>query len=409
MQTATMDDLDRFLVSPAFYDDPYPTYRFLRDEDPVHWSDTVGGWLLTRYDDVLSTIRDPGAFSSQGRMLPALAHLPPEARGRLRPFEQHFLVGLISADPPDHKRLRTLVNTAFTPRVVERLRPRIQALVDELLDAVQGRGEMDLIRDFAYPLPATVIAELLGAPPEDRDRFKYWSEGILAFQGLGRVPLEIFERSQHDVLEMRAFIGDLLERRRRAPSDDLLSRLAAAEAAGDRLSEAEMLTMCVTLLVGGHETTTHLIGSGLLTLLRHPEQLRRLREEPGLMPTAVEEMLRYESPVQRNPRRVVEDVELGDKLLRRGDFVLQILGAANRDPAHFAEPERFDIAREPNRHVAFGYGIHFCVGAPLARLEAQLAIDTVLRRFPRLALVTDRVEWQEHGLLRALTALPVAF
>ena len=407
MQTAALDELDRSLVSPAFYDDPYPTYRHLRLYDPVHRSESVGAWMLTRYDDVLATLRDPGAFSSQGRMLAALAHITPEARARLRPLEEHFSVGLISADPPDHRRLRTLVTAAFTPRVVEALRPRIQVLVDELLDAALGRGEVDLIRDVAYPLPATVIAELLGAPAEDRDRFKGWSDGIMAFQGTGRVTEATFDRAQASLLEMRAFLGALLERRRHTPSDDLLGRLVEAEAEGDRLTEAELLTLCVTLLTAGHETTTNLIGNGMLTLLRHPDQLRRLREDPGLMPAAVEEVLRFESPLQRNPRRVVRDVELGGKLLRRGDLVLQILGAANRDPAQFDQPDRFDIARQGNRHVAFGFGIHFCVGAPLARLEAPIAIGSMVRRFPALALAGAGVTWQEHGLLRALTELPV--
>lgn len=409
MHAPTLDEVDASLISPAFYADPYPIYRQLRANDPVHWSDTLGGWLLTRYDDVLDTLRDPARFSSQGRMLAALNHLPPGERAQVRPLEEHFSVGLISADPPDHRRLRTLVTAAFTPRVVEQMRPRVQALVDEALDAARERGDMDLIRDLAYPLPAIVIAEMLGAPAGDRDRFKVWSDGILAFQGTGRVTPEILDRAQRDLLEMRAFLGELLTHRRRVPGEDLLGRLVAAEAAGDKLSEAELLTLCVNLLTAGHETTTNLIGNGLLTLLRHPDQMRRLAEDPGLMPTAVEEMLRFESPLQRNPRRVVEDVEVGGKVLRRGDFVLQILGSANRDPARFAEPERFDIARQPNRHMAFGFGIHFCVGAPLARLEAPIAIGTVLRRLPRLELAADRVAWQEHGLLRALTALPVTF
>lgn len=405
----THTELDQLLVSPSFYDDPYPVYDRLRREDPVHWSETLGGWVLTRYDDVLATLRDPHDYSSRGRMLAAMEHLPAAARTRVHALEEHFSVGLISADPPDHHRLRTLVNKAFTPRVVERLRPRVQTLVDELLDVVQGRGAVDIIRDVAYPLPATVIAELLGAPPGDRDRFKGWSEGILAFQGTGRLVPEVLERSQRDLLEMRAYLGSLLAERRLAPRDDLLSRLVQAEAEGDRLSEAELLTTCVTLLTAGHETTTNLIGNGLLTLLRHPDQLRRLREDPALLPTAVEEMLRYESPLHRNPRRVAANVELDGRLLRQGDFVLQMLGAANRDPTHFADPERFDITRQPNRHMAFGFGTHFCVGAPLARLEAPIAIETVLRRLPGLRLDTASVQWQQHTLLRALVALPVAF
>lgn len=409
MTSTTLAEFDRYLVSPAFYDDPYPTYHQLRAEDPVHWSDAVGGWMLTRYDDVLATIRDTSHFSSRGRMLAVLEHFPDSVRSRMRPFEDHFTVGLISSDPPDHTRLRALVNKAFTPRVVEQLRPRVQILVDELLDNVQDRGEMDLIRDLAYPLPAIVIAELLGAPPEDRDRFKRWSDGILAFQGLGRTSPEVIERSQEHLLEMRGFLSDLVEQRRRAPREDLLSRLVEAEAAGDKLSEAELLTTCVTLLTAGHETTTNLIGNGLFTLLRHPDQFRQLHANPAWMPTALEEMLRYESPLQRNPRRIAQDIELHGKRLRRGDYIVQILGAANRDPAQFPDPDRFDITRLPNRHVAFGFGIHFCVGAPLARLEAPIVIGTVLRRMPQLQLSTAPLRWQEHGLLRGLQSLPVVF
>ncbi|MDQ3475936.1 MAG: cytochrome P450 [Actinomycetota bacterium] len=407
MASTTRAELDGQLTSPAFYADPYPFYHRLRETDPVHWSDANGGWMLTRYDDVLATVRDHRRFSSRGRFQAALERIPADVRARVRSLEDHYQVGLIASDPPDHTRMRGLVNMAFTPRIVEQLRPRVQVLVDELLDAVQDRGEMDVIRDLAYPLPATVIAELFGAPAQDRDRFKAWSGGILAFQGTGNPAPEVIEGSQRDLLEMRAFLSDLAEERRRSPRDDLLSRLVAAE--GDKLSEAELLTTCVTLLTAGHETTTNLIGNGLFTLLRTPDQLRLLRANPELMPTAVEEMLRYESPLQRNPRCVTEDVELGGKRLRRGDYVMQVLGAANRDSDQFPDPDRFDITRHPNRHVAFGFGIHFCIGAPLARLEAPVAIGAILRRMPRLRLVADAVRWQEHGLLRGLTSLPAIF
>jgi cytochrome P450 len=405
----TADALDGLLTAPAFYADPYPVYRRLREEAPVYRSEAIGAWLLTRYDDVSATVRDPRRFSSRGRFSAVFEPLAPQEREHLRPLADHFAVGLLGSDPPDHTRLRGLINRAFTPRVVEGLRPRVEELVEGFLDAVQGRGGMDAIADFAYPLPATVIAELLGAPPETRDDFKRWSDGILAFQGTGRATPDLLDRAQRDLLVMRAFLGELLEARRREPTEDLLGRLVAAEAEGDKLSEAELLTTCVTLLTVGHETTTNLIGNGLYTLLRHPDQLARLRSEPDLLPTAVEEMLRYESSLQRNPRRLAEDVELGGHRLRRGDFVLQVLGAANRDPARFPEPDRFDVSRQPNRHLAFGHGIHFCLGAPLARLEAPIAIGTVLRRMPELRLAADGVRWQAHGLRRSLTALPVAF
>jgi cytochrome P450 len=409
MATSAQNLLDDLLTSPAFVADPYPVYDRLRAEAPVYRSEAVGAWLLTRYDDVAATLKDPRRFSSRGRFSAVLDRLEPDQRPRFRPLEEHFAVGLLGSDPPDHSRLRGLINRAFTPRVVEALRPRVQEIVDDLLDAAHDRGGMDAIADFAYPLPATVIAELLGAPPDTLDDFKRWSDGILSFQGTGQTTTDTLDRAQRDLSEMRAFLSELLELRRRTPADDLLSRMVAAEADGDKLSSAELLTTCVTLLTAGHETTTNLIGNGLLALLRHPDQLRRLRDDPSLMPTAVEEMLRFESPLQRNPRRIAEDLELGGRTLRRGDFVLQVLGAANRDPARFPDPHRFDIARQPNRHLAFGHGIHFCLGAPLARIEAPIALGTLLRRFPDLRLAADHAEWQPHGLLRAQKRLPVAF
>jgi cytochrome P450 len=410
MTTETLrGDFEDQIGSPAFTADPYPLYARLREEAPVYWSESQRAWLLTSYADVSATVRDPKRFSSSGRFSAVLDALPSDERSRFDPFERHFAVGLLGSDPPDHTRLRRLINRAFTPRVVEELRPRVQDLVDGMLDQVQAKGEMDFIRDIAYPLPATVIAELLGVPVEDQDRFKDWSDGILSFQGTGRTTVETLDRAQRDLLEMRAFLTDLLAQRRRVPTDDLLGRMVAAEEEGDKLSSAELLTTCVTLLTAGHETTTNLIGNGLYTLLRHPEQMARLRVDEALMPTAVEEMLRYESPLQRNPRRVAEDLEFGGQRLRRGDFVLQILAAANHDPAVFPDPERFDITRQPNRHLAFGHGIHFCLGAPLARIEAPVVIGTVLRRMPELHLTKDEPQWQEHGLLRSLRTLPVAF
>lgn len=301
------------------------------------------------------------------------------------------------------------MNKAFTSRVVEDLRPRIQALVDELLDAIQDQGEMDIVSDLALPLPTTVIAWLLGVPPEDRSQFAIWSHGIMSFQGAGVLSSSSLERSQESLLSMRAYIGELLAERRRRPHDDLLGRLVEAESSGERLTEAELMSTCVTLLVAGFETTTTLITNGVCTLLRQPDQLQLLRDDPTLMPTAVEEILRFESPIQRNPRRVAEDMELGGQRLQKGEFVFQLLGSANRDPDAFIDPDRFDVARRPNRHVAFGHGIHFCLGAPLARLEAPIAIGTLLRRMPRLRLAASAAEWSSHTTLRTLPGLPVAF
>jgi cytochrome P450 len=408
MRTTMPPDLDEQLLSPAFYQDPYPIYDRLRAEAPVAWSETLGAWVLTRYDDVLATLHDPRRFSSQGRLSAALERFPPEVRARFKPLEDHFGIGLIGSDPPGHTRMRALINKAFVPRLIEQMRPRLQALIDDLIDAALPRGAMEMVGDLAYPLPATVIAELFGAPPSARDDFKRWSSGILAFQGSGVVSAERIEGSQRDLLEMRAFLAELIAVRRARPRDDLLSRLVEAEMEGDRLTPAELLTVGVTILTAGHETTTTLIGNGLYTLLRHPDALDQLRRQPALMPGAIEEVLRFEGPLQRNPRRAAVDLELGGQRLRQHDYLLPLLGAANRDPAVFAEPGRFDITRQPNRHLAFGMGIHFCVGAPLARLEGELALNTLLRRLPGLRL-NGPVEWEAHNLFRQLRALPVAF
>ena len=402
-------DLDTLLVSDQFVQDPYPVYDRLRAEAPVHDSQANGGWMLFAYEDVHATLRDHARFSSRGRFAAALERMEPAVRAEIGPLTDHFTVGMLANDPPDHTRMRGLVNRAFTPRVIGAMRPRIQEIVDELLDAVADGESFDLIADFAYPLPATVIAELFGAPVSERDRFKAWSNDILGFQGTGNPSSESVLRAQDALLEMRAFLSDLADRRRVEPGDDLLGLLVAAEADGDRLTEQELLTVCVTLLTAGHETTTNLIGNGVLLLLTHPDQLALLRSRPDLMPSAVEEMLRFESPLQRNPRRVAVDLDLHGQHLKAGDYVMQVLGAANRDPAAFPNPHRFDITRAPNRHMAFGHGIHFCLGAPLARMEAPIAIEELLRRFPQIALADPQAppRWLRHGLLRGLESLPV--
>jgi pimeloyl-[acyl-carrier protein] synthase len=409
MRAVVPPDIDRHLRDQAFFADPYPSYDRLRQEAPVAWSETEQAWLLTRYADVVTTVQDPRHFSSRGRMLATLEHLSAPERARLKQFEDHFSVGLLNSDPPDHTRIRALVNKAFTPRVVEQLRPRVQALADELLDAVQAVGEMNVVRDLAQPLPVTVISGLLGVPPEDRRQFKVWADSILSFQGAGVLPAGFLELSQESLVAMRGYFSGLIEERRRHPHDDLLGRLVEAEMGGDRLTEAELMTTSVTLLIAGYETTTTLITNGLYTLLRHPDQLQSLRDDPALMPAAIEELLRFESPLQRNPRRVAGDMEYAGQRMRAGELVLQMLGSANRDQAVFPDPDRLDITRQPNRHVAFGQGIHFCLGAPLARAEAQIAIGTVLRRMPHLRLNTDAIAWASHPLLRAMPSLPVAF
>jgi cytochrome P450 len=408
--TVDLAGLDQHLVSPQFFDDPYPVYHRLRRENPVHWSDALGGWVLTRYADVLAILRDPRRFSSAGRVTYLLEQLPGQARRQVEALEQHYTVGLAHSDPPDHTRLRALLTKVFTPRMIEAMRPRVQVLVDELLDVVQSAERMDVIRDLAYPLPATVILEMIGAPPEDRDRFRQWALDINSlFEAGGRVTLGAAQTAQRSILEMREYIRGLIEERRRRPRSDILTGLVAAEEDGRTLTEAELVSTVVTLFVAGHETTTNLIGNGMVALLRHPDQMVRLSDDPSLTGSAVEELLRYDTSVPRGWRIATENVQFDGRPIKRGDLVLPMLGAANRDPAQFPDPDRLDLRRKDNKHLAFGHGIHFCLGAPLARLEAPIAITTMLRRLPDLRLETDTLVWRRDVALRGVESLPVVF
>lgn len=403
--------IDSLLLTPEFTQDPYPAYRALRSAAPISWSEAWNAWVVTGYDDVIGVLRDHARFSSAGRLLELVDGLPDDLQVTASPIREHFSTrGLIHADPPDHSRLRSLISKAFSGRVIEQMRPRVSAIVDGLLDKVVERGEMDVMADLAYPLPAIVIAELLGAPPEDRDRFRRWSDDIVAFQGMGRAIPEAVPRSASGIAEMRAYLGGLFEERRRDPRDDLLSHLVAVEMEGERLSTEELYSTCVTFLIGGHETTTSLIANGLYTLLRHPEQLAAVHSDRSLLPGAIEEILRFESPIQRAFRRITQDTHFGGHPARAGQIAIQLLGAANRDPEHFPDPDTFDIFRSPNRHIAFGSGVHFCIGAPLARLEASIALSAVLDRLPALTLGAADVTWQgEKALFRCVDALPVRF
>jgi pimeloyl-[acyl-carrier protein] synthase len=318
---------------------------------------------------------------------------------------------MLDRDPPDHTRLRGLVSKAFTPRVVEGLRPRIQQIVDGLIDRVAARRSMDLIEEFAYPIPVVVICEMLGVPVEDHERFKGWSLDIA--RGLDLIWLgpdsEVGRRSVAARQALADYFRGLIAQRRAAPRNDLLSGLIAAEEAGDKLNETELLATCILLLIAGHETTVNLIGNGTLALLRHHDQFERLRREPALIGTAVEELLRYDGPVQRTARIPSDDIDIGGQTIAKGEMVMPFIGAADRDPAQFPDPDRLDIGRAENRHIAFGWGIHFCLGAPLARIEGQIAIGTLARRLPKLALGTDQPEYRQSLTLRGLKALPVSF
>lgn len=394
MNTHAPSRFENVINSPAFVADPYPVFREMRTEEPVLWSDGIGGWILTRYDDIVVSFKETSSFSNEGRLAQSVEHLTGQSRERLAKFEAHYRTkGLLHSDPPDHTRLRALVTKAFTPRVIETLKPRIKEIVAELLKAASAKDDMDVVRDLAIPLPATVIAEMLGAPAADRHSFRKWADHLLAFQGINKPPEQVLLRAQDSLVEMRDYLMVQIEEKRANPKDDLLTKLVQAESEGDRLSAAELINTCVTLLVAGHETTTSLLGSSVFTLLKHPQDLAKIRSDWDLLPPAIEEVLRYESPVSRQPRLMNRDFELNGKLLKKGEIVFQMLNAANRDPAHFDHPETFDIFRKNNRHLAFGQGIHFCVGATLARAEAHIALRTLFEMFPDIALVDPHPDW----------------
>jgi cytochrome P450 len=395
------------IASPPFKANPYPYYARLRNDAPVHAITLPGrrrAWLITRYDDVLQALKDERFVKDQRNVRTENGrHSLPWMPGFLEPLTRNML----DQDGADHARLRALVHKAFTPRMIERMRDRIETLCNDLLDAAQRRGRLELVADYALPLPVTIIADMLGVPATDRGNFHRWSQGIVSITS-GR---DLLAALPALMLFMR-YIKRLIARRRAAPQDDLLTALVQAEEAGDHLSEDELLAMIFLLLVAGHETTVNLISSGTLALLQHPEQLARLRAEPALIGSAVEELLRFCSPVEiATDRFAREDVTVANVTIPAGAFVLAVLGSANHDERQFAAPDTLDLARTPNRHLGLGQGIHYCLGAPLARLETQIALSTLLDRFPALSLAQqpDALRWRRGIFLRGLRQLPLRF
>jgi cytochrome P450 PksS len=394
------------LASPAFKADPYPFYARLRAEEPVCsvvLPDKQVVWLITRYDDVAMVLKDDRFAKDRLKALPPeqLAKQP-WVPAQFKPLTRNML----DVDPPDHTRLRALVQKAFTPRVVEQVRERIQKLTDHLLDTASEQGRMDLVRDYALPIPTTIIAEMLGVPVEDRHKFHRWSRVIVQSNPSGWRMV----RAIPNVWMFLRYIRKLVKTRRARPQDDLVSALVQVEEAGDQLSEDELLAMVFLLLIAGHETTVNLIGNGTLALLEHPDQMEKLREDPELIKPGVEELLRHSGPLETATERFTrEAVTVANVTIPRGELVYAVLASANRDERQFPNPDAIDITREPNRHLAFGLGIHYCLGAPLARLEAQIAFDTLLRRVSglRLAVAPEALRWRRGLVLRGLEALPV--
>lgn len=367
----------------------------------------LGGWVLTRYAHVQSFLRDL-RFSS-ARIAPRMETLSDTERGTIDSLGRALSLWMVFTDPPDHTRLRMLVNKAFTPQVVARMRTRIAEIVDELLSQVEPHGEMDLIRDFSYPLPATVIADMIGVPGENLEQLKQWSDDIAGFAANALSTPDVRQRAQRSMHEITAYFRGLVEVHRRVPSDNIMSRLIAVEESGETLTEEEIVGTCVFLLFAGHETTTNLIGNGVLAFLEHPKQWQALRDDPTGVTSAVEECLRYDGPVMSMARVAAEDIDIDGVRIRQGDRVFGMLNAANRDPRQFPEPDRFDIGRQDNRHLAFGFGIHFCLGAPLARVEGQEALSALARRFKRFELQTKALQWSESIILRGVKSLQLSF
>lgn len=390
---------------PSLRVDPYPFYRWLREKDPVHRSYPASGWVLSRYDDILAVLSDRAFSSDERNWRRYRRQWAREARAGLPDLYEAQLVSMLRIDPPDHTRLRTLVSKAFTARAIERMRPRVEAVVDELLDAIAGRSEIDLMQDVAAPVPSSIIAEMLGVAIEDRARFRHWSNEVIRL--LGDSSRDDRRRGLTAVGEMRVWLEQEAATRRHAPREDLLSGLVAAEEAGARLTTAELFATCVLLLVAGNETTTNLIGTGMIALLRHPEQLALLRCRPEGIPSAIEELLRYDSPVQLTSRIALEDRTFHGCRFRRGEQIVLLLGAGNRDPAQFPEPDRLDVRRPEVRPLSFGHGIHFCLGAQLARLEAAVTFERLLAHFPALRFGRGEIIWGDNTVLRGPRVLPL--
>lgn len=403
--------IDFDLRDAAVRVDPYPLFRQLREADPVHWSPSLRGWVLTRYADVRAALNDPRL--SADRITPFADHLTaPSGQGAASPaaeFARALGLWAVFRDPPDHTRLRGAMNRAFVPGAVARLAPAIENLVDDLIDRVAGRGEMDLIGDFAYPLPVAVIGRLLGVPPDDFALLKRWSDDLATVVGTAFSTPDKYTRAAASWSAMRDYFGTLIAARRAEPKRDALGDMIQAHGEDVLLDDEELIANAVLLLFAGHETTTNLIANAILALICNPGELSRLVDDSAIAESAVEEFLRYDGPVQALTRIAREDVKLGGRPIRGGERLILVLNAANRDPEQFPEPDRLDLGRDPNRHIAFGYGIHFCLGAPLARLEARIALPRLAARLPSLTLATPELEWIDSLVFRGMKALPVRF
>jgi cytochrome P450 len=388
---------------PGVLADPFPLYRRLRDDDPAHWSPRLKAWVLTRYEDVKRVCLD--STMSSDRLRPFFATLPPPEAAKVAELARYLTLWMVFRDPPEHTRLRRLAAKVFHVRSIHALRPNVEALTQWLLDSIGERSEFDFIADFAGPLPALVIMDMLGAPREELGRLKHLSDEMALFIGSARDASAKYERASAATREMAGIFRELVSARRAAPQRDLLSELVALDDAGDRLSDDELVATCILLLFAGHETTTHHLANGLRALLAFPEELEKLRANRSLAPAAVEELLRYDGPIGAQVRIVKEPHALHGKQFRAGDRVFLLMNAANRDPRAYDDPERLDLERNGVPHLTFGFGAHICLGFPLARLEGQIALPAVLARWRHLELAGEPPEWMDSMVLRGMKTL----
>jgi cytochrome P450 len=388
---------------PAVLADPFPLYQRLRDEDPMHWSPRLKAWVLTRYEDVKRVCLD--STMSSDRLRPFFATLPPPEAARVAELVRYLTLWMVFRDPPEHTRLRRLAAKVFHVRSIAALRPNVERLTRWLLDLLSGKKEFDFIADFAGPLPALVIMDMLGAPREELSRLKHLSDEMALFIGSARDAREKYERASAATREMAGVFRELVSARRAAPQRDLLSELVALDDGSDRLSDDELVATCILLLFAGHETTTHHLANGLRALVAFPDQLEKLRASPSLAPAAVEELLRYDGPIGAQVRIVQEPQTLHGKRLQPSERVFLLMNAANRDPRAYADPDRLDLARNGVPHLTFGFGAHICLGFPLARLEGQIALSAVLARWRRIELADAPLEWMDSMVLRGMKAM----
>ncbi|HJY27276.1 MAG TPA: cytochrome P450 [Pyrinomonadaceae bacterium] len=391
-----------------FIADPYRIYNHLRAAAPLLWTDKFrsGAWLVTRYADVVAGLHDPRLSSQRSHTLTAA--LPREVQGEFARFNEIFSKWMLFLDPPHHSRLRKLLNKEFTPNMIQRLRPRIQHVVKTLLDHALEKTEMEFMTEFANPLPVRVIAEMLGIPGEDQHVFQIWSDDLANFFGNATAPVDVARRAQNSLISLTEYFRKLLPERRANKGDDLVSLLLRVEEEGEVLTEEELLAQCTLLLVAGHETTRNLLGNGMLALLQHPAQLTTLKQSPALMPLAVREFARYDSPVQFSGRAVTQDFSWHDQSIKKGQTVILLLGSANHDPEKFSEPETLNISRDEGMPLSYGHGMHFCIGAALAQTEGEIAFATLLDRTSSLTMLDDAPAWRANLSFRGLSRLRIA-